>query len=174
MSKLTEALAESSSLLVAMLYETRSREEIMKQIADNRTALDAAPPEVEPVAWVERHGNWTCINFTSPEAERKCPTQAKLYLNPPFPKAPEVEPVAWLTPGGDVTRSKLYAEQQSILSEESPVPLFTSPPSPKAEWDAEGNPLNLEAAARDMDIYYHPTMSPILIENLRKFLKDES
>ncbi len=51
-----------------------------------RAMLKVAPvPEVEPTAWVERHGNWVCVNFCTPEAERKCPSGAKLYLHPAPP-----------------------------------------------------------------------------------------
>lgn len=55
----------------------------------------AAPtPEVEPTAWVERHGNWVCVNFCTPEMERNCPTGAKLYLHPA--PGPEADPVVWI------------------------------------------------------------------------------
>ena len=54
--------------------------------------------------------------------------------------------------------------------------VYTSPPSLKAEWDAEGNPMNLEAAARDVCNWVLPKDEEgwRIVNNLRKFLKDES
>lgn len=52
-AKLVEALEETQGLLVAMLHETRPREEIEVQIGDNRTTLQAwqaraASPQAQP------------------------------------------------------------------------------------------------------------------------------
>lgn len=56
--------------------------------------------------------------------------------------------------------------------------LYTSPPFSKASWDAEGNPLNLEAAARDIIVVTGwdstKTGNNSAIKNLRKFLKGKS
>jgi hypothetical protein len=53
------------------------------------------------------------------------------------------------------------------------VELFTSPPSPKASWDADGNPLNLKAAARDalnLITEHNAKWKSKVIKSLREFL----
>lgn len=48
---------------------------------------------------------------------------------PPAEQQGEQEPAAWMTPGGDVTRSKVFADEQSALSfgQQRPTPLYTQP-----------------------------------------------
>lgn len=94
------------------------------------------------------------------------------------PTPPEVEPVGTvrrfmletLHHRAEMTDVALNAKGKSLPDG---TKLYTSPPSPKAEWDAEGNPLNLHAATEDyigaLDggtqeaLYY-------ALEALRKFL----
>jgi hypothetical protein len=67
------------------------------------------------------------------------------------PTPPEVEPVAWMytsSKGTDLLRHRMSdLEKQLCPDDMREIPLFTCPPSPKADWDAEGNPMNLQAAA---------------------------
>ena len=99
-----------------------------------------------------------------------------------FPAAPEVEPVLQR----QLRNSENWADADSIeyaWCAENDVTvrkLYTSPPSLKASWDAEGNPLNLEAAARDVDsvigrhINEMESQDARAILNLRKFLNEEA
>lgn len=91
------------------------------------------------------------------------------------PTPPEVEPV------GFVSSTDIFAESRSITTTIWPrktsaydTAIYTSPPSPKAEWDAEGNPLNLRAAAEGVvkygEEYYLTPILRRLVNNLRKFL----
>jgi hypothetical protein len=58
------------------------------------------------------------------------------------------------------------------------TPLYTSPPAPKAEWSDAGEPLNLEAAAKDAVEFIIETehddegclLYRDVVDNLRKFL----
>jgi hypothetical protein len=98
------------------------------------------------------------------------------------PTPPEVEPVAWKITWpegthGATNKVGLVCDHALLVEARKAqgaiiTPLYTSPPSPKASWDAEGNPLNLEAAARDLVDKWnsHCLGHKYFIENLRKFL----
>jgi hypothetical protein len=94
------------------------------------------------------------------------------------PTPPEVEPVARRVVNG-LTEALGFIDSYEIpdarrrIEEAINTIENTSPPSPKAEWDAEGNPLNLEAAARDALKCSDETDCIGLqnaLENLREFL----
>lgn len=87
----------------------------------------------------------------------------------------EVKPVAWLGISGNIYTREHYPDDDMSAF----TPLYTSPPSPKAEWSADGEPLNLDAAATsanslfDYLLQVHPefkNMIGAIQDNLRKFL----
>lgn len=103
---------------------------------------------------------WNCHLFTS--VPRVAPTP------------PEVEPVAHvyyeMHHGHEVRKALLFRAGAELPDR---TLLYTSPPSPKADWDEDGNPLNLEAAARDCIDLWDSNEDGLVdehIENLRKFL----
>jgi hypothetical protein len=110
--------------------------------------LSATPPEVEPVAWM-LHGvrggpDHPGVVCEFHEERPKCKngdTLEPLYTSPPSPKVDEVDllksEIEFLTMGFNAA----HATCEDLKAELAKIG--------KPEWDAEGNPLNLEAAARD-------------------------
>ena len=138
--------------------------------------LPSTPPEVEPVLFV---------NGSSLERE-DCPStqsyrdeyfDTALFTSPPSPKAEEVEVVYEVWRGAEIGFVRVNEQSYERLKKnghEVRETNLTECCAPKASWDAEGNPLNLEAAAR---IAYfaikveHGTEHPACV-HLRKFLKN--
>lgn len=102
---------------------------------------------------------------------------------------PEVEPVGYIS---SRKLSSLKDDEWGLnlgvskhKDEITPHAIYISPPSPKAEYDDEGNPLNLLAAARDFIEYFNPgadvdrSIEQVMEflqryeDNLRRFIQDQ-
>lgn len=103
-------------------------------------------------------------------------------FTPPPPTPPDVEPVYEYHLGNGIWREcpqEEYRREKRMGVRDTrimfPV-LHNNTPSPKAAWSEPGEPLNLEAAARDLVKQFDTTQWDelnslrILLENLRKFL----
>lgn len=89
---------------------------------------------------------------------------------------PEVEPDLWKVEAD--CSCEFFTEKEAVERSRSLGFKITeyfskpAPPSPKAEYSADGEPLNLRAAARDVaGLFTHSTCDEI--DNLRKFLDED-
>jgi hypothetical protein len=93
------------------------------------------------------------------------------------PTPPEVEPVGYVSQQSlDQLKVAIVSADIDIWKQHdsvTPIAIYTSPSSPKASWDAEGYPLNLEAAARDalnLITEHNAKWKSKVVKGLRKFL----
>jgi len=141
-------------------------------------------PEVEPVYQVFNEGSWDDVSkerYDRWVGKSDLSPCRILYTSPPSPEVKYVSPerIHPLSIAVQEILPILYKELPEFHKEWSEMRdiIFQGAPSPKASWDADGNPLTLEAAARDVmrevDSFWGLEL-PEIIENklevLRKFL----
>ena len=154
-------------------------------------ALSAAPtpPEAEEYEGCPATGTGCNYGAYGPDGSNQCqycgsppevePTDAEIedVLMPLLYKYLSEKGRSYLTytswkDGIDIDR----AGNATIQIARGVIDHFTSPPSPKASWDADGNPLNLEAAAKDLYVFICSSASCTppsgFMINLRKFLPE--
>jgi hypothetical protein len=175
-------------------YATRLMQEAARLIRALQASLEVEPAAYEirfvgglitPMLWLKVPVSEYEEMKDKPEWEGR-----KLYTSPPFPKADEVvahgcesNPVATKNSGNINDKSPkveevdlLKAEINRLYREESRLlAAIKELKTAKASWDADGNPLNLEAAARDALSYmsfdvFMPSGGKRAFNNLHKFL----
>jgi hypothetical protein len=165
--KMTDAGEEEMTLCAPCHYRYRANEIF-------RAMLSAAPTptEVEPVAYEIRFVGslitpmlWLKVPVSEYEEMKDKPEWEgrKLYTSLPSPSkeiAALKSEIEFLTAGFNAA----HATCEDLKAELAKIG--------KAEWDADGNPLNLEAAARDVVDKWnsHCLGHKYYVDNLRKFL----